>query len=176
MTEDDLYSLPDDGTRHELQAGLLLAEPVPMHPHGRVQVRLFTILSTFVERHGVGEVFGAMGFVLARDPDTVRAPDVSFISRERLDSLGDGTRFTSGVPDLAIEIVSPSNHPGEIHGKVADYLAAGAHLVWVVDPRARIVTVYRTLLAPRRLGEEATLDGGDVIPGFAILVAKVFGN
>ena len=176
MTVDHLLALPDDGYRHELQAGLLLAEPLPMFPHAMVQGRLIRVIGAHVEQHALGVVVGEMGYMLARDPDTVRGPDVSFISSGRMSVIGQGTRFVDGAPDLAIEVLSPSNDPAEIHGKVADYLAAGSLLVWIVDPQTRSVTVYRSLLAPRVLDANAALDGEDVIPGFSVSVGKIFGD
>jgi Uma2 family endonuclease len=97
------------------------------------------------------------------------------VSRERLADLDDA-RFFAGAPELAVEILSPSNRRGEMHAKVADYLAAGSRLVWVVDSARTTVTTYRTLLAPRRLGPSDTLDGEDVLPGLAIPVESIFGG
>src|SRR5207247_2417345 len=99
------------------------------------------------------------GFLLARDPDTVRAPDVAFISHLRAREVGDVPSYFPGPPDLAVEVLSPSDRSGEVHGKVADYLAAGARLVWVVDPRTKRVLVHRSLLSPRILEGSDLLDG-----------------
>ena len=175
MTESDLMSLDDDSCRHELVAGVIVAEPFPTHDHDRTFRRVLRLLGDFAESHELGEVFGETGYVLARDPDTVRGPDVSFISRERLRGF-DGARLFSGAPDLAVEILSPSNRRGEMHAKVADYLAAGARLVWVVDPKRNSVTTYRTLLAPRRVELGQTLDGEDVLPGFVVPLEAIFEN
>jgi Uma2 family endonuclease len=117
-----------------------------------------------------------LGFVLARNPDTLRGPDVSFVSKDRAGSLANEPQWFEGAPDLAIEILSPSDLPSEIHAKIADYLAAGSRLVWVVDPKERSVRTYRSLLAPRRLSSKETLDAEDVLPGFTIAVAKIFGD
>src|SRR5262245_8455972 len=174
LTEADLARLPDDGLRHELQAGVLVAEPRPFPLHAQVQARVLTILDGFVRSKGLGQVLCDAGFLLARNPDTVRGPDVSFVTRDRWSAVADRERFFRGAPDLAIEVLSRSNRPAEVHAKVADYLAAGARLVWVVDPRQRAVTVHRTLLSPRRLGAEAVLEGEDVVPGFAVRVAELF--
>jgi Uma2 family endonuclease len=130
------------------------------------------LLGDFVEAQQLGEVFGVTGYVLARDPDTVRGPDLSFVYRERLSNLDDA-RYFSGAPDLAVEILSPSSRE-EIHAKIADYLAAGARLVWVVDPERESVTTYRTLLAPRRLESNESLDGEDVLPGLVIPLESIF--
>jgi Uma2 family endonuclease len=173
MTEADLFNVVDDSCRHELIAGLIVSEPFPTPRHDRTFRQLLRLLGDFVEARGLGEVFGETGFVLARDPDTVRGPDLSFVSRERLANFDDA-RFFLGAPDLAVEILSPSNRGGEMHAKVADYLAAGARLVWVVDPRRKSVTTYRTLLAPRRLELGDSVDGEDVLPGLMIPLDAIF--
>jgi Uma2 family endonuclease len=173
LTESDLLNVADDSCRHELVAGVIVAEPFPTPRHDRTSRRLLRLLGDFVESHRLGEVFGETGFVLARDPDTVRGPDLSFVSRERLSNFDD-TRFFSGAPDLAVEILSPSNRRGAIHAKVADYLAAGARLVWVIDPKRKSVTTYRTLLAPRRLELHEALHGEDVLPGMTIPLESIF--
>jgi Uma2 family endonuclease len=172
-TAADLESLPDDSYRHELVAGVIVAEPLPTHRHDRARWRLERLLRAHVEAGRLGEVFGEAGYLLARDPDTVRGPDLSFVSRERLSSFDDA-RFFPGAPDLAVEILSPSNRPGEVHAKVADYLAAGARVVWVVDPKRKLVTTYRELLAPQRLESTEILEGGDVIPGLTIPLHSIF--
>lgn len=169
----DLARLPDDGSRHELEAGRLLAEPLPTHNHDRLRRRVERLLYAFVAARGLGEVFGEAGYLLARNPDTVRGPDVSFVAKERLGGF-DGRRFFAGAPDLAVEILSPSNRPAEIRAKVADYLAAGSRLVWVLDPDRKAVTVYRTLLETRRLGPGESVEGEDVLPGFAERVEALF--
>jgi len=173
MTEADLVHVADDSCRHELVAGVIVSEPFATPRHDRTFRRLLRLLGDFVDARGLGEVFGETGYVLARDPDTVRGPDLSYVSRERLSNFDDG-RFFPGAPDLAVEILSPSNRRGEMHAKVADYLAAGARLVWVVDPERMSVTTYRTLLAPRRLQAGDSLDGEDVVPGLVIPIEAIF--
>jgi len=113
------------------------------------------------------------GFLLSRNPDTVRGPDVSFVRADRFNAEEAGRGYFRGAPDLAIEILSPSNRPGETHAKVADYLAAGARLVWVIDPAQRIVSVYRSLLSPRRIAADGVLNGEDVLPGFSFPIVDV---
>ena len=173
LTAADLLALEDDGYRHELEAGFLLSEPLPTPRHDRVRRRLEQILDAFVTRHRLGEVFGEAGFVLARDPDTVRGPDLSFVSAERLVGLDD-TRFFEGAPDLAVEILSPSNRPYQVRAKVADYLAAGSRIVWVIDPGKRSVTTWSSILAPQSVPPDGELSGEDVLPGFRASVASLF--
>lgn len=167
--------MPDDGFAHELQAGMLVSEPLPGFRHGRVMVLVAEHLSAHARRHQLGVVLGGdSGFILARKPDTVRGPDVAFVSKERVEEHGDSVRAFSGAPDLAVEVLSPSNTPAAMHAKVADYLAAGTRRVWVVDPEAQAVTVYASLLGPDRLGEIDTLSGDDVVPGFQVRVSELF--
>src|SRR5262245_12656490 len=175
MTVDDLYVMPDDGYHHELQAGLLVSEPAPGFRHGHVLAAVAELLRTHVKRQRLGVVLaGDSGFILARRPDTVRAPDVAFISRGRFERSEDPTKAFAGAPDLAVGVLSPSNTRADMHAKIADYLAAGTRCVWVVDPEARAVTVYTSLLEPRRFNEAETLDGADVVPGFRVRVGEIF--
>lgn len=175
LTVEDLYVMPDDGFNYELQAGMLVSEPLPGFRHGRVMAAVADILRTHVRTHRLGVVLaGDSGFILARTPDTVRGPDVAFVSTDRIGDSGDSVRAFAGAPDLAVEVLSPSNTPAGLRAKVADYLAAGARCVWIVDPEARTVTVYASLLSPHVLAEEELLDGGDVIPGFQVRVGELF--
>ena len=173
LTASEFASLPDEDCRHELRAGWVISEPFPSLRHDEVRKRLERSLDAVVARQRLGAVFGHVGFVLARDPDTVRGPDLSFVTRERL-AGNDNSHFFEGAPDLAIEILSPSNRPHQMRAKVADYLAAGCRLVWVVDPLRRTVTTYRALLAPQVFLVDDELDGEDVLPGLRIEVGSIF--
>jgi Uma2 family endonuclease len=176
MTVDDLYSMPEDGRKYELQGGLLVSEPLPGFRHGRVAAAIAELLRSYVRARSLGVVLTCdTGFVLARSPDTVRGPDVAFVARERLPEVGEDAGAFEGAPDLAIEVVSAHDRAAEVRAKVADYLAAGARLVWVIDPAPdrQTVTVYRSLLAPRTLGRDDELDGEDVVTGFRVAVADL---
>ena len=167
--------MPDDDSKHELQAGILVSEPLPGSRHGRVTFRAAQLLGDHVRSHRLGVVYtNDTGFVLSRSPDTVRGPDVAFVSRERFERVGDVITAFPGAPDLAIEVLSPSNTPAAIHAKVADYLAAGTRLVWVVDSSAEAVVEYRALLSPRRLEEDDVLEGEEVVPGLSVRVGELF--
>lgn len=158
MTLDEFERLPDDESRTELVRGRLVREPPTGMDHGRLASRVDRRIATFVEEHGLGEVFIAeTGFVLFEDP-----PEES-------------TRFGRMAPDLAVEVVSPSNTAVEILDKTADYLEAGTRLVWVVEPTRRCVTVYRSRNEIRLLREGDELEGYDVLPGFSLPVAEIFG-
>jgi Uma2 family endonuclease len=116
-----------------------------------------------------------MGWVVARSPDTVRGPDAAVIRADRLPP-GDGTGFLEGAPDLAIEIVSPSNSGSQIREKVSEYLAAGASCVWVIDPRRRTATVHSTDCEAVQLREPDALFCDGVLPGFRLKLSELFGS
>lgn len=173
MTAHEYARLPEGDTDEELIAGLVVSEPRPFPRHGRIQTALASRLHEHVRPLRLGVVLTDTGFLLATKPDTVRAPDVAFVPRDRYDRQEEARGFFRGAPDLAVEILSASNRPEETHGRVADFLAAGSKLVWVVDPDRRAAAVYRTLLAPRRITEDGVLDGEEVLPGFSVTLADL---
>lgn len=135
--------------------------------HGSVAMRVGSLLSVHVRANDLGEVFAAeTGFILRRNPDTVRAPDASFIAKDRLPEGELPVGYLEIVPDLAVEVVSPNDTTREVWDKVGDWLRAGTRLVWVIDPASRSVTVYRSMDDFQILSEGDELVGGEVIPGF----------
>lgn len=175
MTVEQLYELPDDGLRRELLRGIVVSEPLLGRLHGRTVTRLAMLLGNFVGPRRLGVVYtGETGFVLARAPDTVRGPDVAFLSAARERETESERGFIPGAPDLAIEALSPNDRMREVLGKVSDYLAAGCRLVWVVDPVRDEVSVFRSPFAPRVLAGQDVLEGEDVLPGFSVRVAEIF--
>jgi Uma2 family endonuclease len=175
LTIEEFERLPDDEWRTELVRGRLVREPSAGMDHGRVEIRLAVLVANFADRHALGDVFGAdTGYVLFEDPPTVRVPDVSFVSAARLPSPEDSIRFGRMAPDLAVEVISPSNTATEILEKTADYLNAGTRLLWIVEPRRRCVTVHRPQDKVRLLREGDELEGYDVLPGFSVPVARIF--
>lgn len=114
------------------------------------------------------------GFILTRRPDTVRAPDISFVPDARLPPLGPGDGYFPGPPDLAVAILSPSNHAAAMQRKVDQYFAAGTRLVWVIDSHKQTITVHAPRRASEILNENDALDGEDVIPGFRYEIAELF--
>ncbi len=175
LTADDLLRMPDDGFRYELVEGNLRERALAGHQHGRGAINVSTPLAQHVKANNLGVVYAAeTGFKLASNPDTVRAPDVAFVRRERLESVGDSEGFWPGAPDLAVEVVSPGDRYTDVEEKVFDWLDAGARLVIVANPRKRLVTVYRSLTDVVVLTEADVLDGGDVVPGFAMPVKDIF--
>ncbi|MEO0974511.1 MAG: Uma2 family endonuclease [Pseudomonadota bacterium] len=171
----DLQRVPANGWRYELLHGQLVKEPPPGPLHGTIAATLTHLLSAHARATRAGVVLTCdSAFLLHRAPDTVRAPDVAYVRRDRFERLDLTASAFPGPPDLAVEVLSPSNRPNEIHGKVADYLEAGTALVWVVDPEAQVVTTYRQLLAPQRLATTDVLEAPDVLPGFTASVAEAF--
>ena len=177
LTAEELFVLPDDGWRYELVRGELRHIPPTGMQHGQIASRLNQRLAAYVEAHNLGAVFTAeAGFRLAQHPDTVRAPDVTFIARERIPAEGVPTGYWPGAPDLAVEVVSPSDRFDEVVEKVAEYLAAGTRLVWVVHPRTQTVMVYRASGEVQLLRDHEELSGEGVLPGFACVVSALFGQ
>jgi Uma2 family endonuclease len=173
-TAEDLLALGEEA-RYELIEGRL----VPMSPtgflHGDVALALAAALRAFVHPRRLGRiVVGEVGFVLRRNPDTVRAADIAFVRRERLPA-GDLPRgFFEGAPDLVVEILSPSDRYTDILRKVSEWLEAGAAMVWVVDPEHHGVMVFRPDGTLRLLGESDSLEGEEVLPGFRYPVGELF--
>ena len=158
----------------ELIAGELIMMSPAGFDHGRFASRIVTALENHVSRLALGIVTTAeAGFQLARDPDTVRAPDVAFVRAARVPPGGVKGYF-QGAPDLAVEVVSPSDRPDEVAAKVQDWLRAGCSMVWVVEPANRTVAVHRRGSEVAIATTVDALTGGDVLPGFSTPVARIF--
>ena len=176
MTADELLAMPDDGFVYELIKGeLIKVSPPPGYEHGLVAMNIGGPLYEYAKKHRLGNVYAAeTGYLLEQNPHTVRAADVSFVRRERIEKALPVKGYWLGAPDLAVEVISPSDTVGRIEGKVEQWLESGARLVWVVSPKMRSVTAYRSLTEIVVLTEKDTLDGGEVVPGFHIPVAEIF--
>lgn len=173
MTAEELLHLNLPNKRTELVRGRLIVREPAGFRHGAVANRLSLAISSHVQINQSGLVLAAeTGFKLASDPDTVRAADVAFVSRERLpDPLP--TSFAAMAPDLVVEVLSPDDRPGEVLAKVVDWLSAGCRLVWVVDPGRRNARVYRADGSESLLAHDGVLEGEDVLPGFAQPLATI---
>lgn len=144
------------------------------HRHGRYEGRLAKHLSIFVDQHKLGEgQTGEVGIYVRRDPDTVRAADVLFISHERLARAAPGD-FLDVPPELAVEIVSPDDRWREIQRKIRDYVNVGVNVVLIVDPDEKTVTAYRSLTQAEFFTATDTLTLPDILPGFQLSIADVF--
>lgn len=170
MTADDLLALNLQDKRTELVRGQLVVREPAGFRHGVVAMELAAQLAGFAKAHALGVVVAAeTGFKLSSNPDTVRAPDVGFISAARVPSpLPRG--YANIAPDLAVEVLSPDDRAGEVLAKVSDWLSAGSRLVWVIDPDRRLARVYRADGSESLVFADASLDGEDVLPGFTCRV------
>lgn len=177
LTAEEFQELADEpGYRLELVRGMVVRSPGPGARHGEVQTNLVYLLGGFVKQRGLGKVLsGGSSYILERGPDTVRGPDISFIPRERLPAGRLTDSYLEGAPALAIEIeiLSPSNRPGELRERLDDFFRAGCHEVWVLDSRRQRVTVHwpdgmQTVL---RAVDALT---SPLLPGFRCRVAELF--
>ena len=175
MTAEELIKLPRGKFRYELIKGELITMSPAGSEHGAVIMNLGAPLTVHVRTNNLGIVFGAeTGFKLASNPDTVRAPDIAFVRRERIPETGVPKGYWPGAPDLAVEVVSPGDTVYEVDEKVAEWLAAKARAVWVVNPKRRTVTVHRPSKNVVVLSEADELDGQDVVPGFRCRIVGIF--
>ena len=176
MTAEELLNMPDDGYRYELVRGELRKMAPTNDAHGDIAAHIHGSLYPYVRANNLGRTrIAESGFVLELDPDHVRAPDVSFVRRERIEAIGRQNRFWPEAPDLAIEVISPTDRYTEVNEKVADYLAAGTRMVVVVNPRNQTVNVH-TPEGAITLTIDDTLDGGDVVSGWQMPVADIFAD
>lgn len=175
MTADELLQMPDDGYRYELVKGELRKMVPAGHAHGRIAMNISTPLDQHVRANDLGTVYAAeTGFVLVRNPDTVRAADVAFVRQERVEAVEEEQGYWPGAPDLAVEVVSPNDTYTDVEEKVFDWLDAGTRMVLVVNPRKHTVTVYRSRDKITVFTEDETLSGDDVVPGWTLSVREVF--
>lgn len=175
VTADELMRLPSDGSRYELVRGELQARSFMGAEQGVVTAALTGLLGAFVKEHALGVIFAAgAGFQLAYEPDTVLAPDIAFVERQRFAATGLSRKFWQGAPDLAVEVLSPSDRAGKAADKAQTWLAHGTHQVWIIDPKNRTVTIYHREGQVVALSEADALEGGDVVPGFVCPVRKIF--
>jgi Uma2 family endonuclease len=174
MTADDLLRTHVPDKRTELVRGVLVVREPAGSRHGLVTMNLGAELAVYAKRTGAGAVYAAeTGFKLATNPDTVRAPDIAFVTRDRLPPP-DTTGYPTLAPDLAVEVLSPGDRPGEVLAKVADWLSAGTRLVWVLDPERRLARVYRHDGSEAFVtAEGALLDGEDVLAGFSCSLVSI---
>lgn len=171
-TADELFANPPDGPWELVRGELRLMSPAGSK-HGWVVMNIAGPLRAFVRTEGLGYVFGAeTGFVIETNPDTVRAPDVAFVQKNRVDGeLPD--QFFPGAPDIAVEVLSPNDTASAVEEKSEAWLNAGCHAVWLVDPQrktASICTLADTGMVSRSVKELSS----DMLPGFELMVGSIF--
>lgn len=174
MTAQDFWQLPDTGMRRELIRGEISEALPPGGQHGAIAVILAMALRSWMKRAAGGYVGVESGYLLAHDPDTVRGPDISYVRAERIPATGVPEGFWNLAPDVAIEVVSPTETAEEVREKVRDFLSAGTSLVWIVYPRTREVIVHTVDGLARAYSVNDTLAFPDILPGFSCPVAELF--
>ncbi|MBI3411009.1 MAG: Uma2 family endonuclease [Planctomycetes bacterium] len=174
ITAEEFARIPDppDGSQQELVRGVIITMLPPGGMHGVSCSKVNRRIGNFVEEKNLGTVTANdTGFVTERNPDSVRGPDVAFWSRKRLSEIPLG--YIEVAPDLAVEVLSPSNPSKKIRTKLKEYFEKGVSMVWIVAPEDRTVTVYRSSDEGRLLHENADLSGEEILPGFSCKVADL---
>jgi Uma2 family endonuclease len=174
-TAEGLWNLPDDGLLHELVAGELRVMVPPGAEHGRVAATVAGLLFAHARQTGAGVTFAAeTGFLLARDPDTVRAPDAAFVTTDRAEAVGRTEKYWPGAPDFVAEVISPSDTFADVEAKTLGWLEAGTRLVLVLNPAQRTATTYRGQEAVRVHSGDEILDLSDALPGWQVALPDFF--
>lgn len=174
LTIEEFENLHDvSGDRLELVRGRVVREPPAGGEHGLIGNNAAYFIRKYLEANAVGRCFNAdTGFILRRGPDMVRAPDISFVCTERLPHVPAG--YIPVAPDIAVEVVSPTDRFNDVQQKVRDYLEAGTVVVWLIQPRTRSLTIYRKGVTPSELHESEELTEDALLPGFKLQVASLF--
>jgi Uma2 family endonuclease len=176
ITAEELSALPTEGMRLELIRGELIAMAPTHADHGDVAGALHAELGYYIRRNRLGKVYSAeTGFLIARNPDTVRAPDIAFIQTGRLTPEASAANWNPVIPDLVVEVISSGDRAAQIDAKVQMWLDAGVRLVWVVYPPRQEVMIHHAGQPVVTLTAANTLNGEDVVPGFALSVGEIFG-
>lgn len=175
ITGEDLARLGDIGPSELIKGEIVYMSPTGFW-HGSVEGRISRIVGNFVSAQGLGEVFsGEVGIYTQRNPDTIRAADVGFVSRGRLAQVKSKS-YLDVAPELVVEILSPDDRWSDLTDKLDEYFAIGVNVIWVVDPRRKQVYVYRSVTDVQRLSVEETLTGGEALPSFSVPVAELFAS
>ncbi len=173
LTLEEFAQLPGNGVRHEMNAGELITMPPPKSLHTRIAQAIFNGIQLALRESSWGETFIEAGYLLSREPLTVRQPDVSVLRKQRIQSTPPEDYF-EGAPELAVEIVSPSHSAQDLEINIEQYLHSGAKQVWILYPKTKRVHVFTLGSQLTILDETQTLEGGDLLPGFSVKVADLF--
>lgn len=174
VTAEELFKMGDIG-RCELVRGEIVQISPAKYIHGKIAMEIGSLLNDYVKKNKLGVVCAAeTGFIVSRNPDTIRAPDAMFISNERLSQQFEPDFFLPFAPDLAVEVISPSDRWVEVEEKLDEYFRSGVRLAWVIEPKTKKIHVYKSPTEVRILSETDSLNGEDVVPGFAIPVSELF--
>jgi Uma2 family endonuclease len=173
LTAEEIAQYPKE-KRGELIRGVWRPRNPRVILHGMLVATIGAEVHRWVESHKLGAATTGAGYILERDPDTVLGPDVAFVRADRLPPPERWWGYFEGAPDLAVEVIAPLYARAYVEEKVAMYLGAGTHVVWIVDTERRSMMICTRDGEPRTLSEGDVLDGGDVLPGFTLPVAEIF--
>lgn len=173
-TAEEFWRLPDPKNQRELVLGEIVETMPPGGQHGAIAVMLAMLLRLWTKEGAGGYVGVEAGYILARDPDTVRGPDISYVRADRMPIDGVPEGFWDLAPDLAVEVVSPHESADEVRAKVRDFLNAGTPMVWTIYPRGREVVVHTSDGLARTYTSTMTLAFSEILPGFVCPVAELF--
>jgi Uma2 family endonuclease len=175
MTAADLLAASDDGQLYELIDGVKRAMSPAGNKHGKIAATLLCLLGAHIREKKLGAVYAAeTGFLIQQNPDTVRAPDVAFITQARIDEVGSVDGYWPGAPDIVAEVVSPNDRFSDTEQKALHWLRAGSQIVWVVDPAQAHVTEYRGVSEIRILISDEMLTMPQLLPGWEVEIAELF--
>lgn len=175
LTAEDIYEMRLPEGRSELIDGVLVEMGPEAFESGEIALEIGARIREYIRPLKLGRVVGGdVGFVLQRNPDRVRAPDIGFVSVQRLPIGERLDHFFEGAPDLVVEVVSPSDKANDVQAKALEWLGAGASLVWVVFPETRTVMVYAPNQGVKLIDENDRLSAAPVLPGFSIIVRDLF--
>ena len=171
-----LFCCRNEG-RYELVDGEVVELAPPNDEHGEIAINVGTAFNIYSRRRGVGRTRAETGYTLRTGPDTVRGPDVSFVFRPRVEGRGSG--FVPGAPDIAVEVVSPSNTAAEVARRAAEYLAAGSQRVWVVYPSVRRVVIHCAdgsviSYSSDDVSSDDVITDEELLPGFSLPLSEIF--
>ncbi len=176
VTAEELWEMPEvPGKTFELVDGEVVEVSPSNDLHHAIVENVYDVLRDHVRQHNLGLVrFDGLAYVIKRGPDQVRVPDASFVAWDRVPEGRPSERFWQGAPTIAVEVVSPTDRANDIQDRVQDYLEAGTRQVWVLWPHRRSLTVHDADSGVAQFATEATLDGGDILPGFSVTVGDLF--
>jgi len=173
ISGEELFAMGDIGPS-ELVRGEVMRRMPTGHPHGLIENLIAFFLTLFIRERKSGRILtGEVGIYTQRQPDTIRAADVVYISDDRFQLL-QSSGYLDVAPELVVEIMSPSNTWSEVHEKLAEYFAVDVKMVWVVDPQLAQIHVYRGVDKMQLLQKADTLTAADILPGFEVALAEIF--
>lgn len=175
MSAEQLFQAPDSGNRVELVKGVLIVMSPAGSEHGRIASRILVRLGSYVEANDLGETFAAeTGFLVEKNPDTVRAPDAAYVSHQKLNEADPTSSYLALAPDLVVEVVSPNDSSSDVEGKAEQWLSAGSQIVLVADPKNETLRVYRSKSEIQVLHSGETFASGEVCKNWQLPVNEVF--